>query len=155
MFNYVNVGVTANNFVPIPGGEGTLQGILITLFSAINNSAFPHDELIQISTDSVFIWRIFTFYMGAIVGLLTFLWEIISSSYRYKIKGGIANHKKGYKRVTIIIPYVSKQYQTINFFDWLIRNDYNDLDIDIIVYGATKKTQDRLSPSSSSFLLLF
>ncbi len=145
MFNYVNVGVTANNFVPIPGGEGTLQGVLITLFSTVSTSPLPHEELVRVSTDSIFVWRIFTFYICAIFGIIMFITEICTSGAKYNIKTSMANNKDGYKGFTIIIPYLAEHNQSIYFLEWLIRNSYNDLDIDIIIYGASERTKEKIT----------
>ncbi len=145
MFNYVNVGVTANNFIPIPGGEGTLQGVLITLFSATNNSTLTHDQLVKVSTNAVFIWRLFTFYICAIVGVIVFIAEIFISSYTYKTKAQMMNGHKDMKKYSFVIPYENNHSQSITFFEWLIRDSYDDLDLEIIVYGANDKTKKLLS----------
>ncbi len=63
IFNYTNIGTTANNFVPLPGSEGTLQIILKILLS---NSKINE----TIINDSIFIWRFFTMQLGAMIGIL-------------------------------------------------------------------------------------
>ena len=37
-FNYTNIAVTANNWIPIPGAEGTLQILIITFINGINTN---------------------------------------------------------------------------------------------------------------------
>ncbi len=144
MFNYVNVGVTANNFIPIPGGEGTLQGVLITLFSTSKDTNLTHQQLVQVSTNAVFIWRLFTFYLGAMVGVLTFFVELFMSSYSFNTKAQMMNNNPGMKKYTMIIPYGNDHSQSLTFFEWLLRDSYDDLDLDIIVYGANERTKNAL-----------
>lgn len=67
IYNYTSVSVVANNFIPIPGAEGTIQYILSNFFSIINNT-----EYIQKKIDTaVFIWRSFDFYLPTIIGLFS------------------------------------------------------------------------------------
>lgn len=84
LFNYANIATTANNFIPIPGAEGTLQAVLI-LF--IENSTYgfngTHEELKIICTNSVFIWRTFSFYITAFPGILAFIYLCIRELFFY------------------------------------------------------------------------
>ena len=67
LFNYVNVSTTANNWVPIPGGEGTLQ-MLLTWFitpdiNASNPSLPPDIDWTTFSNSGIFIWKFTTSYI--------------------------------------------------------------------------------------------
>lgn len=37
-YNFANVASVANNFIPIPGGEGTIQFVLISFFNSSTTS---------------------------------------------------------------------------------------------------------------------
>lgn len=88
LFNYVNVAVTANNFVPIPGGEGTLQVLLISFIKYGNDisSSIPASDIDTIINSMVFIWRVFTFYIIALLGMLSFFITSLIMIKRYKSK---------------------------------------------------------------------
>ncbi|WP_391591756.1 Lysylphosphatidylglycerol synthase / glycosyltransferase family protein [[Mycoplasma] cavipharyngis] len=60
IFNIVNIATTANNFVPIPNTEGTLQ---LTLQNLLNTT-----EKNDIAS-TIFGWRFFTSYASFIFGL--------------------------------------------------------------------------------------
>ena len=74
VFNYVNVAVTANNFIPIPGGEGTIQILLITFIKNGNDISgnLNNKSIEEVINSAVFIWRFFTFYLIALLGLISF-----------------------------------------------------------------------------------
>ncbi len=57
LFNYTNVATTANNFIPIPGAEGTLQAVLNTFIinSKDTSITIPQKEFEAITTNTVFI----------------------------------------------------------------------------------------------------
>ena len=67
LFNYVNVATTANNWVPIPGGEGTLQMLLtwfITPDMIASNPGLPADtDWTTFSNSGIFIWKFATSYI--------------------------------------------------------------------------------------------
>ncbi len=70
-FNYTNVAVTANNWVPIGGAEGTLQIAMITFL----NSSIPPSAVESAKTEIVsiiFIWRLFNFYIPGMLGFICF-----------------------------------------------------------------------------------
>jgi uncharacterized membrane protein YbhN (UPF0104 family) len=55
-FNLINVGTTANRFFPLPGGEGSLETILITFFNAFDGvKVGPNDDKNQFVVNSVMI----------------------------------------------------------------------------------------------------
>lgn len=66
LFNYVNISVTANNFIPIPGAEGTLQ-LLLSVF--LNKSDVFTDS--SSISSAIFIWRLFSSYIPTLIGILT------------------------------------------------------------------------------------
>lgn len=67
IFNVTNVAWTANNFIPIPGGEGTIQIILQKFLIAFQPNVTTSSEEINAA---IFVWRSFTFYIPTIIGLL-------------------------------------------------------------------------------------
>ena len=94
VFNYMNVGVTANNFVPLPGSEGSLQAILqIMLSNTFNNLNLESSEILnQIINPSIFIWRLFTTQLPAVIGLIflcTYIWKSITIYRNKKINNNL------------------------------------------------------------------
>jgi len=80
LFNYVNVATTANNWVPVPNGEGTLQ-MLITWFIspdiANTNPNLPSNIQWQnYSNNGIFIWRFCTSYLPVMIFALFIPFEI-------------------------------------------------------------------------------
>ncbi|MGL5246424.1 MAG: lysylphosphatidylglycerol synthase domain-containing protein [Mycoplasmoidaceae bacterium] len=67
-YNYTNIAFTANNWVPIPGAEGTLQILIVSFISGINTNI---DPVFNESVNTIiFIWRTFTFYLSAVIGMI-------------------------------------------------------------------------------------
>ncbi|KEZ22238.1 lysylphosphatidylglycerol synthase transmembrane domain-containing protein [Ureaplasma diversum] len=91
MFNYTNISITATNFVPIPGSEGSVQYIL-KQFLTFNN---PHQAKIndQLINEVIFIWRMFSLYLCAFVGIFGFSYFLIKD-WRIFIKQIKINHKQ-------------------------------------------------------------
>ncbi|MGL4617045.1 MAG: lysylphosphatidylglycerol synthase domain-containing protein [Mycoplasmoidaceae bacterium] len=85
-FNYTNIAVTANNWVPIPGSEGTLQILILAFMNGINSNI--NDIWKENINTIIFVWRIFTFYLSAVIGMICFP---ISAGLFYK---GIKNNLK-------------------------------------------------------------
>lgn len=69
-FNYSNIAYTANNWVPIPGSEGTLQILIIAFINGINSNM--GDAFKENVNTIIFVWRIFTFYLTAVIGMICF-----------------------------------------------------------------------------------
>lgn len=69
VFNIANVAWTANNFIPIPGGEGTIQIILQKFLIAFQPSSIVDENQIN---SAIFVWRSFTFYIPTVMGLILF-----------------------------------------------------------------------------------
>lgn len=65
VYHVTNVAWTANNFIPIPGGEGTIQIILQKFLVAFENKTADIDMI----NGAIFVWRSFTFYIPTITGL--------------------------------------------------------------------------------------
>lgn len=64
MFNIINVAITANNFIPIPGGEGTIQLSIIVLSQQLSNIQSFQEDL---TNNVVGFWRILTNYVPMVV----------------------------------------------------------------------------------------
>lgn len=68
-YNFANVATVANNFIPIPGGEGTLQFILISFFDSSSSKFLSENyNLSTIIKETVFLWRVFNYYLLIIFG---------------------------------------------------------------------------------------
>lgn len=68
MFNITNVSLTANNFIPIPSGEGTIQITIGTL-----SKVYFHNELLGIY-NSIGFWKIITNYLPLIFSVIVMGW---------------------------------------------------------------------------------
>ncbi|MGL4617307.1 MAG: lysylphosphatidylglycerol synthase domain-containing protein [Mycoplasmoidaceae bacterium] len=67
-YNYTNISYTANNWVPIPGAEGSLQILIIAFINGLNTNV---DDVFKENVNNIiFVWRIFTFYLSAIIGMI-------------------------------------------------------------------------------------
>lgn len=87
IFNISNVAISGNNFVPIPGAEGSMQLILsefIAAFAGTNSSIqLDKHELNQ----AIFVWRSFLFYLPVILGLIAFpivIWQNVQIEKRHQ-----------------------------------------------------------------------
>lgn len=86
IFNSINVGITANNFIPIPGAEGTIQVTIISLSNMLNTN---------LSFDQIYInnvvgfWRIMTTYFPLIISLMWCLFYYLMKIYF--IKNNLSN----------------------------------------------------------------
>ncbi len=74
VFNVVNTACTANKFIPIPGGEGTIEVFLTTLLKNLNVITPSGDDTVDIVNNSVFVWRTFSIYIPALLGMFGFGW---------------------------------------------------------------------------------
>lgn len=125
IFNFTNIGTTANNFVPIPGSEGSLQIILKVL---LTNTGINE----KILDNTIFIWRFFTSQLPAIIGMLIVAIVTIKLGINYKYKK-LNNNLPEKKGVLFIIN--KSECETIGtrtFYlfnklkDELIKNNIND-----------------------------
>lgn len=86
-YDFANVATVANNFIPIPGSEGTIQFVLISFFNSasikLDNSS---NDLHMIIKQTVFIWRVFNYYLIIIVGALYLICLGVVKYIRNKIK---------------------------------------------------------------------
>jgi uncharacterized membrane protein YbhN (UPF0104 family) len=74
LFNLVNVGCTANRFFPLPGGEGTMEYILTVFFkSGLADISVGKGHVDTYINNSVMVWRTFTQYIPAAIGLFGFV----------------------------------------------------------------------------------
>ncbi|UTS70662.1 lysylphosphatidylglycerol synthase transmembrane domain-containing protein [Mycoplasma bradburyae] len=85
VFNFSNVSVTANNFIPIPGGEGTIQFTLELYFTSLVNKSLLNPNLIEYFNselvqsdinDTIFLWRFGLFYLPTMIGIIPAIFEI-------------------------------------------------------------------------------
>ncbi len=71
MFNVSNVAISGNNFIPIPGAEGTIQLILGIFIEAFAAASFTIDAQVKTELNqAIFVWRSFIFYLPVFVGFL-------------------------------------------------------------------------------------
>lgn len=73
IYHITNVAWTANNFIPIPGGEGTVQIILQKFLVAFENKPVNIDNV----NGAIFVWRSFTFYIPTLVGLVLLPYVVV------------------------------------------------------------------------------
>ncbi|MES3518731.1 lysylphosphatidylglycerol synthase transmembrane domain-containing protein [Mycoplasmoides gallisepticum] len=86
VFNFSNVAITANNFIPIPGGEGTIQVTLELYFQSLVDPSSLSREFISYFdskafnndiNNTIFLWRFALFYLPTMIGIIPSLYEII------------------------------------------------------------------------------
>ncbi len=73
-FNSGNVAITANKFIPLPGGEGSIEFFLKTILNlkdVIRN--IDRKEVETIVDNGILVWRFFTAYIPAFLGIFGFL----------------------------------------------------------------------------------
>ncbi len=152
LFNYTNVSTTANNFIPIPGAEGTLQAVLniFIINSKTTTISVPAEQLSSLTTNTVFIWRTFTFYIVAIFGIFALFVIVFKESrktlaIKRKTRKGIAQHS--YTFVIRNIKKTSDLFMTINSIN---HANYDQDKVEIIVINdcnlkdSIKKKLDKL-----------
>ncbi|MGL4950859.1 MAG: lysylphosphatidylglycerol synthase transmembrane domain-containing protein [Mycoplasma sp.] len=64
-FNIANIAITANAFIPVPGGEGTVQVSIVILAKALANLNLENGAI----TQTVGFWRILTNYFPMILSM--------------------------------------------------------------------------------------
>lgn len=74
VINSINVATTANNFIPIPGGEGTTQFSLKIFLKSFLQKNENYDDILN---GSITVWRFLTNY------LLIFIWLSILPFFLY------------------------------------------------------------------------
>lgn len=79
VFNVANVAISGNNFLPIPGSEGTMQLFIRYFIDAINGTKDLSAENNKALDTAIFVWRAFYFYLLVFMGLLCLPYEIWQS----------------------------------------------------------------------------
>lgn len=90
-FNAVNISITANNFIPLPGSEGSLQ----VLMQKILQISLPNISLQNIN-DGIFVWRFSTTYLTSIIGIIfifIYLKNILDKKKNSKLNMGNKSNK--------------------------------------------------------------
>lgn len=80
-YHLINVATTSNNFFPLPSAEGSLQIVLQKLMQDISSVkggvSISYDDaktaLLVANDSTIFLWRIFSKYLGLFVGLIFIL----------------------------------------------------------------------------------
>ncbi|EDT87957.1 MAG: UPF0104 family protein [Ureaplasma parvum] len=85
LFNYTNIAVTATNFVPLPGSEGSIQFMLrVFLTNDQNQIRYAMNWLsTQDINNIIFIWRMFSIYLGSLIGMFGFGYFLIFDLYKF------------------------------------------------------------------------
>lgn len=89
-FNISNVSITANNFIPIPGGEGTIQITVAALIDTLTNINLSSHSI----NNSIAFWRISTNYFPLV-------WCLMFVGVYYSIKISLINKFKSDKKFKI------------------------------------------------------
>lgn len=80
-FNVINVAATANKFIPIPGNLGSTEytfSKLIQLFVKVDGVNVDENT----ANSAILLWRWANLYVPAILGIPTFIYYVIKSTYR-------------------------------------------------------------------------
>ncbi|WP_027119619.1 lysylphosphatidylglycerol synthase transmembrane domain-containing protein [[Mycoplasma] testudinis] len=88
IYNITIVAIAANNFVPIPGGEGTMQIVLQRFITAFDSNfsaagSVSDSAILNQLNVAIFVWRSFLYYLPTVVGAFFFP-IILYKHYRYK-----------------------------------------------------------------------
>lgn len=82
-FNVANVTTTANRFVPLPGGELSIEWIMQEFMSRVGG--LPKNEEAQhLINNSIMVWRCWSNYLPAIIGIFGFGSLTISQIKQYR-----------------------------------------------------------------------
>ncbi len=94
IFSLTTISVVSNNFIPMPGGEGSTQIIMQLLFTTMNNS---FESIRSQLGNIILLWRTFTFYIPAALSLIVVIAK--SSEYLFKQQDGRkdSNRTKWYR----------------------------------------------------------
>lgn len=129
VFNFTNIGVTANNFIPIPGSEGSLQIVLKILLSKIGFN-------VSILDNSIFIWRFSTTQFSSLIGLGLLFINGAQNLWSIKFKHINENLTVKSKYLVIVddIKYLNDNLKIKNYYKLLTK----DLKPDEIIVYETK-----------------
>lgn len=89
IFNIANVTTTANRFVPLPGGELSIEWIMQELMSSKIGGLPENDDTKHLIDNSIMIWRCWSSYFPAAIGIFGFSSLTISQIKQCRLK-----HKK-------------------------------------------------------------
>lgn len=137
LFNYINVATTANNFIPLPGGEGTLQTVIISFIVQSNGDV---EGIKELTNGATYIWRSTTFYITVLIGALVFFYILFNN-----LKDTIIMKLKTKKSISLkrTFTYIIKNIN--NDYDLLINSlksirwcDYDQKNVQIIVIQDKK-----------------
>lgn len=76
----VDLAVSVNGYIPLPGGEGTIQLVLNDLLSAtgnftnVNNEIFEQINVSGFIGNAILLWRCMTFYFPVLLSSLGIIW---------------------------------------------------------------------------------
>ncbi len=141
LFNITNVAITANNFMPIPGAEGTIQVTIVSL-----SALFPDLKLLGTRTEfgvtqGIALWRIFTNYVPLMVSTV-----LIGYYYVYKIV--VLHIRKVYNipcrtrmqplAFVITVDKYNKN-NLVRCIDSILENKHK---VDIFIYAKSKALKD-------------
>ena len=98
VFNSANVAITANKFIPIPGGEFTSEkflSVFCQVLGKINRSPVEIEDCVN---NSVLVWRFDTAYLPSILGLFGFVVYLANYISRVVTLRKIIHQKKNLER---------------------------------------------------------
>ncbi|MGL4951359.1 MAG: lysylphosphatidylglycerol synthase domain-containing protein [Mycoplasma sp.] len=130
VFNYTNVATTANNFIPLPGSEGSLQ---VLLNAMLNFNSSLSDQAVK---EGIFIWRTGSSYVTSLIGIIIILFMM--KNYLIGLKNKKLN-TKNFKDEILIIS--SRAHNTIGGIE-----NYNRQLIDIFQKNNIKVRELKLIP---------
>ncbi|MGL4947954.1 MAG: glycosyltransferase [Mycoplasma sp.] len=140
VYHYTNVSLTANNFIPIPGGEGTLQYFLGQYLFFGNSIDYGNTGIDPRSfVDSgVFIWRSFTYYLMAAMGLIPFVIQMISNFRNSDSVKLLRKNNKEYDKTkvntfSIVIPAYNCASYISKTLDSVINTNYDKDNIEVLI----------------------
>ena len=88
LFNCANCGITANKYIPLPGGELSIEFILKTLTNKLNVIVLNNKEntsfLNLFINNGLLLWRFFFMYLPFFVGAFGFIAFIIKNIIKSK-----------------------------------------------------------------------
>jgi uncharacterized membrane protein YbhN (UPF0104 family) len=88
IFNVANVTTTANRFVPLPGGELSIQWILkefmLTPIGGVDST--DKTKIEPLVNNSIMVWRCWSNYFPAIIGIFGFGSLTASQIKQYKLR---------------------------------------------------------------------
>ncbi len=87
IFSLTAIAIVSNNFIPMPGGEGSTQVIMQLLFSTMSNN---FESIRSQLGNIILLWRSFSFYVPATLGFIL----IVMKASEYLINQRISKVKQ-------------------------------------------------------------